>query len=338
MPSSVSSVRKGKGWLVLAAAAFIGAASYTAGWFYASGKLEERATADLAGLAAKGISANCENLHISGYPFRLDVTCDSISWQRPNAGISFQAGRIRSGSPIYAPRSLTSEITGPAFVGLPGIKPLELRWDRLISSAELIRTLPSRITTDAKGLSIGVRGEATSAMPLAQIADLHLEASGSEGPLEAKATFAGLSLSDAAIGKIAVPPLSGTADVQFSDAASLLRPQPGPVEERLRGQSGAIKKAVLSLPSGGSLTISGPFSIDDQGLIDGKFRLSLINPPALAETAQTLFPEQRRNISTLLFALSAMPKDENGAPTITVNVSQGKATAGFIPLGTLPAL
>ena len=95
---------------------------------------------------------------------------------------------------------------------------------------------------------------------------------------------------------------------------------------------------MISLPSGGSLTISGPFSIDDQGLIDGTFRLSLINPPALAETAQTLFPEQRRNISTLLFALGAMPKDETGAPTITVNVTNGKAMAGFIPLGRLPAL
>jgi hypothetical protein len=338
MPSSVPTTRKSKGWLLLAGALLIGAAGYTAGWFYAAGKIEARAKADLTRLSSRGISANCENLHTSGYPLRLDVTCDSISWQRPNAGISFLAGRTRSGSPIYSPRSLTSDIAGPAFIGLPGLVPLELRWDKLTSSAELIRPIPSRIATDAKNLSISARGEATSTTPLAEIANLHFEASGSDGPLETKATFDGLTLFEAARGDIAVPPLSGSADLQFANAAALLQPRPGPVEERLRGQSGEIKNARISLPSGGSLTISGPFSIDNEGVINGTFRLSLINPQALGETAQVLFPEQKRNISTLLFALTAMPKDETGAPTLTVQVRDGKASAGFIPLGTLPAL
>ncbi|GGA90874.1 hypothetical protein GCM10011491_18550 [Brucella endophytica] len=338
MPSSVSQTRKSKGWLLLAGALFIGAAGYTAGWFYAAGQIEARAEADLARLSARGISANCENLHTSGYPLRLDVVCDSISWQRPTAGISFLAGRIQSGSPIYAPRSLTSEITSPAFVSVPGLMPLELRWNKLTSSAELIRPIPSRVATDAKDLSISIRNETTSTTPLARVANMHFEASGFKGPLQTNATFNGLTLSEAAIGDTALPPLSGSADVVFADAASILASRPGPVEERLRGQSGEIRKAVISLPSGGSLTLSGPFSVDDEGLINGTFRLSLVNPQALGETAQALFPDQRRNISTLLFALSAMPKDENGAPTLTVNVKDGKATAGFIPLGTIPAL
>ncbi|YBV96093.1 DUF2125 domain-containing protein [Phyllobacteriaceae bacterium JZ32] len=339
MASSVSSRRNRKGLLYLAAGILVAAAvAYTAGWFYLAGKLEARARTDLAGLGTKGISANCENLHVSGYPLRVDIVCDSISWQRPNAGISFLAGRISSGSPVYAPRNLTNEITSPAFVGIPGLLPLELRWDKLTSSTELIRPAPSRISTTAKGLRIGVRTQATSATPLAEIADLQFEANGFSGPMQAVLAFNGLKLSEAAVGDMPVPPLSGSADVQFSDAAALYQPRPGAIEERLRGQSGEIRKATLALPSGGALTLSGPFSVDEEGVIDGSFRVSLTNPSALAEAARTIFPDQERNIATVLFALSAMPKDENGAPTLTVNVKRGKATAGFIPLGTLPAL
>jgi len=338
MPSSVSSGRNRRGFLFLACGVLIAAIAYTAGWFYLADKLEARAKSDLAGLGAKGISANCENLHISGYPFRIEIVCDSISWQRRNAGISFLAGRISSGSPVYAPRSLTNEITGPAFIGIPGLLPLELRWDKLVTSSELIRPVPSRIFTTAKGLRVGVRTQTTSATPLAEIADLQFEANGFDGPMQTLINFDGLKLSEAAIGDTALPALSGSADIAFSDAPALFRPRPGAIEERLRGQSGEIRKATLSLPSGGSLTLSGPFSVDDEGVVSGTFRLSLTDPSALAEAARTIFPDQERNISTVLFALSAMPKDENGAPTITVNVKRGKATAGFIPLGTLPTL
>ncbi|PRD44470.1 hypothetical protein C5748_07830 [Phyllobacterium phragmitis] len=338
MPSSVSSRRNKKGFLFLAAGVLIAVGAYTAGWYYLAEKIEARAKSDLAALDAKGISANCENLHTAGYPLRIDLVCDSISWRRPNVGISFLAGRITSGSPIYAPRSLTNEIVGPAFVGIPGLVPLELRWDRLTSSTELIRPTPSRISTEAKGLRIGVRTQTTSATPLAEIADLRFEANGFSGPLQTTLKFDGLTLSQAATGNTPIPVLSGSADITFSDAAALFQPRPGSIEERLRGQSGEISNATLSLPSGGSLTISGPFSVDEQGVIDGTFRLSLTNPPALAEMARTAFPDQDRNISTVLFALSAMPKDETGAPTITVNVKRGKATAGFIPLGNLPTL
>ncbi|RCS22436.1 DUF2125 domain-containing protein [Phyllobacterium salinisoli] len=338
MASSVSSRSNKKAFLLLVAGVLIAVAAYTAGWYYLAEKIEARAKSDLAGLSARGISANCEDLRTTGYPLRIDIVCDSISWRRSNAGISFLAGRIISGSPVYAPRSLTNEIVGPAFIGIPGLVPLELRWERLTTSTQLIRPVPSQISTVAKGLHIAVRTQTTSATPLAEIANLKFDASGFNGPLQTNFSFDGLKLSQMITGDTPVPTLSGSADIQFSDATALLQPRSGPIEERLRGQSGEIKSAILTLPSGGSLSLSGPFSVDADGVIDGTFHVSLINPPALAEAARMAFPDQDRNIATVLFALSAMPKDENGAPTIMVNVRRGKAIAGFIPLGTLPTL
>lgn len=75
-------------------------AGYTAGWFYIANKLEARAKADMARLAAQGVGVKCEDLRMGGYPLRVNVICDSISWQRPSEGISFRAGRFTSGSPV----------------------------------------------------------------------------------------------------------------------------------------------------------------------------------------------------------------------------------------------
>ncbi|MDG4869854.1 DUF2125 domain-containing protein, partial [Guyparkeria sp. 1SP6A2] len=59
-------------------------AGYTAGWFYIANRLEARAKADMAKLASQGVGVKCEDLRMGGYPLRVNVVCDSISWQRPS--------------------------------------------------------------------------------------------------------------------------------------------------------------------------------------------------------------------------------------------------------------
>ncbi len=111
-----------------------------------------------------------------------------------------------------------------------------------------------------------------------------------------------------------------------------------PLLERLRGHSGTINQAFLSMPNGAMISLSGPFSVDDEGRIDADVKLTLVNPQSLAQAGQTMFPEQSGNIPTILFALSAMPKDANGNPTMEIAIRKGRMRAGFIPLGRLPSL
>lgn len=313
-------------------------AAYTAGWFYVADRLETRARADMAKLAAQGVGAQCENLHMGGYPLRIDVVCESISWQRPAAGMALRAGRFTSGSPVYAPRSLSNEMAGPALIEFPGLQPLEVNWSKFTSNTRLSRPFPTEIELDARDVAVGRRTETTTTKPIGTLEHMYMRLSSADDLLKLNGRFAAFKLAPAVIGQAKSPEIDGLADIQISNAATFLAPSPSPMSERLRGHGGIINQAFLSMPNGAMVSVAGPFSVDMEGLIDADLKVTMVNPQSFAQAGQVLFPEQGGNIATVLFALSAMPKDENGNPVLEIAVRKGRASAGFIPLGRLPQL
>lgn len=322
--------------LVIAVPFFI--AAYTAGWFYIADRLEAKARADMARLDAQGVGVQCENLHMGGYPLRINVVCDSISWQRPSEGMAFRAGKFSSGSPLYAPYSLTNALTGPAFIEFPGISPLEVNWSKFTSNTRLARPFPTEIEIAARDVAVGLRTEPTKTEPLSSLEHMNVQIDGSTGMLKLMGRFAGLKFAPSVIGNAKSPELDGVADIDISDAEGLLASDSESVYQRLRGHSGTINQAFVSMPNGAMVSLTGPFSVNEDGLINADLKLTLVNAQSLAQAGQAVFPAQGGNIATVLFALSAMPKDENGNPTMEIAIRKGKASAGFIPLGRLPAL
>ncbi|UWF66412.1 MULTISPECIES: DUF2125 domain-containing protein [unclassified Brucella] len=322
--------------LVIAVPVFI--AAYTAGWFYIADRLEAKARADMARLDAQGVGVQCENLHMGGYPLRINVVCDSISWQRPSEGMAFRAGKFSSGSPLYAPYSLTNALTGPAFIEFPGISPLEVNWSKFTSNTRLARPFPTEIKIAARDVAVGLRTEPTKTEPLSSLEHMNVQIDGSTGMLKLMGRFAGLKFAPSVIGNAKSPELDGVADIDISDAEGLLASDSESVYQRLRGHSGTINQAFVSMPNGAMVSLTGPFSVNEDGLINADLKLTLVNAQSLAQAGQAVFPAQGGNIATVLFALSAMPKDENGNPTMEIAIRKGKASAGFIPLGRLPAL
>ncbi|SBW14840.1 hypothetical protein BR10RB9215_C11685 [Brucella sp. 10RB9215] len=322
--------------LVIAVPVFI--AAYTAGWFYIADRLEAKARADMARLDAQGVGVQCENLHMGGYPLRINVVCDSISWQRPSEGMAFRAGKFSSGSPLYAPYSLTNALTGPAFIEFPGISPLEVNWSKFTSNTRLARPFPTEIEIAARDVAVRLRTEPTKTEPLSSLEHMNVQIDGSTGMLKLMGRFAGLKFAPSVIGNAKSPELDGVADIDISDAEGLLASDSESVYQRLRGHSGTINQAFVSMPNGAMVSLTGPFSVNEDGLINADLKLTLVNAQSLAQAGQAVFPAQGGNIATVLFALSAMPKDENGNPTMEIAIRKGKASAGFIPLGRLPAL
>lgn len=330
--------RKSRRRVVFALFLLVFSVLYTAGWFYVAGRIETRARADMAKLAAQGIGVRCEDLRTGGYPIRVNVICDSISWQRPSAGMAFRAGRFTSGAPVYAPFSLRNALIGPAFVEFPGLTPLRVDWSSFSSNTRLARPFPKEIELAAHDVLISRRTEPTASESLGSLEQMNFKMSAVGEALELSGRFAGFELAPSMVGNAKSPEIDGLADIAIENAATLLAPGPDNFRERLRGHQGTIRQAFLSLPTGAMVSVTGPFSIDDEGLIDADVKLTLVNSSSLAQAGQTVFPEQGGNIATVLFALGAMPKDENGNPVMEIAVRKGKARAGFIPLGHLPAL
>lgn len=313
-------------------------ALYTVGWFYLADKVGERAKADMAKLAAQGVGVQCEDLRISGYPFRVNVVCANISWQKNDAGMAVRAGRLTSGSPVFAPHWLSNELSGPAFVEFPGIEPLEVNWSKFTSSTRLARPFPREVELEARDVVVGRRTEITTTVPMGAFDQIHLKLSQIDDTFKINGRFAALKLDNSVIGNVNSPEIDGLADIEIANAATLLAPSSLSFNERLRGQSGTINQAFLSMPNGAMVSVSGPFSVDMDGLVDANLKVTMVKPQFFAQTGQMVFPEQGGNIATILFALSAMPKDENGNPVLEIAVRKGRAFAGFIPLGRLPEL
>jgi len=314
-------------WLALAVVIAIGA--YTGGWFYAARALEGEVNGALAALNGNGRRASCEEPQARGFPFRLGLFCRSVMYEDARRGVSFQARALRSAAQIYQPWRVVGELDAPGRLEAPGLRALALGWDSLRASVRLSRPLPERLSLEARGLEAGrdEQGAAPSPLVRAQSAEAHLRPAGDD--LDLALRFGEARLDATLTRGVTLPPLSGLADLVLAGGAL-----PGGLEGNLRGRSGTIRTLTVSAEGGAGVTVSGPVSVDDAGLVDAELQLVVREPMELAKILGDLAPQARREIELALSSIASM----GGSPGLPLRIVKGEARLGFIPLGNLPPL
>jgi hypothetical protein len=300
---------------------------YTAGWFYLAGRLEAQANAAIADLNTDGVSAECANLTVHGFPFRLGIFCDSLGFADDARGIFAAAGSFRSAAQVYQPAKAIGEIDGPLRLAAPGLLPLWFDWDKLRASARIARPLPERISAEAEGLSGMTDPEDADPVSLfsAARAATHFRPNG--GDLDWALSFEGLQVDPAAAGGRVLPVMNGSGDMSLKDGVQVLLSG----QETLRGRSVEIRNLDLSSGEGG-VVVSGPVSIGADGLVDAQLTIKLRNPPAVAAVLSGVFPEAKRQIDSSFAGLALLGSE----PALPLVVTKGRAMLGFIPLGEIP--
>jgi hypothetical protein len=150
------------------------------------------------------------------------------------------------------------------------------------------------------------------------------------GDLDLAARFGGLMLDPAVLAGNSLPPLAGEADLTVDNGVSLV----GMHVTSLRGQSGTIRNMALSTGETTAIIVSGPFAIDQEGLVDAQIKLTVRDPQGLAAALSTALPQLRQEIEQVSAGLSLL----GDAPTVPVKISKGRASMGFIKLGNIPPL
>ena len=303
------------------------AGGYSAGWFYLADRLEERTMAAMAEIGRDGVMADCVDPTARGYPFRIGLFCDRVAYADASEGVALSAGAFRSAGQIYDPMRLVAELDGPARVDLPRTQPLAVDWAGLRASVRLAEPLPERISVEGTAVSVGL---ASGAAALAQIQALETHMRPNAGDLDFAGSFDGLTLDPELIGGRALPPLSGRTDLSIADGVALVATRP----ESLRGQSGVIRTLSLSSGDDAGMTVSGPFSIDEDGLLDADLKVTVRNPERLSAILAEAFPEHRDQIVASFAGLAALGDE----PTMPLKIVRGEASLGFIPLGDIPPL
>ena len=151
-----------------------------------------------------------------------------------------------------------------------------------------------------------------------------------EENLDLAGSFSGLALDASLLDGRKVPPLSGQSDITINDGVRLL----GERVKDLRGQSGTIRELALSTGEETGVTLSGPFSIDDAGLIDARLNITIRDPRGLSAVLAEAVPEKRDQIEQAFSGLAML----GNAPSLPLRIAKGKASLGFIPLGQIPPL
>ena len=186
-----------------------------------------------------------------------------------------------------------AELDGPAMVATPRNGSLKIDWEKLRASVRWARPLPERISVEGGG----VAATTAAGIPLATIGafEAHMRPNGED--LDLASSFEGLALDPALVEGRTLPAFSGESDLTIDGGVDLRGFRP----EELRGRSGTIRNASLSVGEHSGLTVSGPFSIGEDGLIDADLKVTVRDPQGLSAVFAEAFPEKRREIRNAVF-------------------------------------
>ncbi|QPC90665.1 DUF2125 domain-containing protein [Mesorhizobium sp. INR15] len=302
-------------------------AIYSGGWFYLADRVRSEADKAVAKLNKNGIEAGCANLQVSGYPVSFTVSCDNLAYEDDSKNIAASTGSFNAVAQITQPLSPVADLRGPLRTSVPGMTPLWIDWDTLQAGMKLSWPLPRHVSLQAEGLS-GQTDPADDTDPVqlfsAGKASGQLQPNG--GDIDYLGSFSDLEIAPDAIGGRVLPPLDASGDATLKNGVALI----GTQVKSLRGQTVQIRN--LNLSSGTArIAVSGPLSVDAEGLIDADLMIKLTDPKAVAAILGTAIPEQKSQLEQGFAALSLLGNE----PSMPLKVVKGKASLGFIPLGKI---
>lgn len=306
-------------------------ALYSAGWYFVASEFEAFLGRFL-NKDSNGVTLECGNLATGGFPFLIGFTCDRTGIDDPGTGSRAAAGPFRAAARIYNPGAAIVELEGPADFVLPDGSTIEARWSSLRSS--LHASLSGLNHLSLQGDEPALRLNAVMLYEpfdfRARQGELHLRNQNGDLDMAAIAHDFEWKL---ASGEAVLPRLSTSADLRLDGRGELLSGQPA----NLRPASGELRSFRIETADGLYGEMSGPFTIDAEGLISGTFRTTFEKIDMWDTTLRRLFPGAGDTISALAALLKGLAKGEDRV-TVNLKVDRGLITLSLLPLGRIPPL
>ncbi|WP_136658392.1 DUF2125 domain-containing protein [Nitratireductor sp. XY-223] len=320
-------------WLAIFIVAAI--AAYTGLWYYLAGQLESRSQFLLSDLRNQNVTADCRDMDVRGYPFRLGLFCSSVHAQDNIADTIVTAGSFRSAAQVYKPNHIVSELDGPVTVEAAIGLLADLDWEILRSSTVFNLSGLDRASLETRDLraTVTLPGETDPVEVSAVSSEVHARQNSAD--LDAV-----LRLSDASL--VYGGMLDGAtsfdlqADVTLGDRAWLLSGG-GASQQPWRNLSASLNNLNADLDNGAGLSIEGPFSINQDGYLSGKFNLEIRNMQAWQDFVGQVFPQMSDDIANAA-GIAASVNGGGANLSLPINVDNGTVRIGFIQLGRIPPL
>lgn len=314
----------------LAGVIIAGCLLWTIGWLYFATKVEDHLPETLAQIVGPDADAQCTNADVRGYPFRIGLFCDNLSYTNTSENITATTGAFRSAAQFYRPQHVVAEIDGPLVLNEQGLV-LRADWELLQTSFHVTTDGLNRGSIDARNTSLDIDGTGLS-QRLAMQADR----------MTAHARRNGADLDIAAYGENLRNGLIAGLDAKaFTFEATLtgksnllqipLTPLHGPFDAMLHRIS-------IEFDETSSLEITGPIQISADDRISANLELTISDLQLFSKIAAGFNPDIADLLSRfgpMIAALDTKPGDD--ATTLPLTIRNNQVSLGIIPLGELPS-
>ena len=263
----------------------IAAIAWTGFWFFAASQVDVQADAWRAHEAKSGRIYDCAKRSVAGFPFRLEIACDSptvtLASQTAQAANRFTAklDQILVVAQVYDPRHVIAEFSGPAAITDQNGQSFAANWKLGRASVFGLPDVPQRasIVFDQPALA---RVDGAVQVPLAEAGHVELHGRLAEGsPRDAPVIETVLEINKGVIR--GVHPL--LADPFDADMRALvtglkdLTPKPWPVRFREIQAAGGHVEIVQSRIQQGELiaVAAGTLGLSPAGRIEGELQMTV---------------------------------------------------------------
>ena len=266
----------------------IGAAAWSAFWFYAVSQAEVKADAWRAQEAKSGRSYDCAKQSIAGYPFRLEVRCDGarVTLTSQTAGaatapVTINLGEILAVAQVYDPKLLIAEFKSPATISETSNAPaLQASWRVARSSVVGLPAIPQRASIVFDDAALDRVNGSSVQVPVARARHLELHGRLAEGSTAKDPVVESVLQIEAGSAQEVHPVLARpfNADVHAKlTGLKDLKPKPWPERFReLQAGDGKVEIVQSRIQQDDLIAVAaGTLGLNAQGQINGELQMTV---------------------------------------------------------------
>jgi len=297
-----------------------------------------------AAAAARGYTAECDDIAGGGFPFSIDFSC---SRARLTGGSSMQAAvdGFSARTPLYRPWTVRSTADGPLALTLPTrASDITASWQRAETTVDAGIGGLSGIAIRLENLQVDVPAGA-GALPFAALNLALGEASvtpATDDDYRISAMAHGVALEEPETGR-ALPKIDLDADLSILGLGDSLGLDPRRAISAWIADGGNLRIDELTVDADTvSANAAGSLALSTDGKLSGDVDVTITGIESLPDLVESIYPKARDQTEQVVAAMTAFtrPVETPGGPArqMTLLIRENVVSIGILPIGVIPTL
>jgi hypothetical protein len=303
-------------------------------WFVAATIVDRHVQkAEMTALHA-GMTANCLNRSVTGFPFRIEVRCDPGS-RAGNRDATVTVGGATVAALVYDPDRVIAEVAGPVEIAADNAPPLRAEWSLAHASARLdfANQALERFDAEVKQARLHVGGRPP----------LHIGELGAHVRRDPEArSDLGLAVRFSQVEVVeGQPPASFSFRGRLGEGAPLLAGRPRALLDALASGGVPLVIEAATFESGGmEMEATGEVVLGADGRLNGTVDVAIAGQENGVPYISQLAPQAAETVSKVMNNVLAFAPEtaigERPARKLSLVINDSTVRAGIVPLFTLP--